>query len=98
MGDQRMAHDTDDGTDHETDEVKWGSMRAAARLMVLSGPSGVGKDAVIEVIRKRSPWVWLSVSVTTRRKRDYEVDGEHYHFVSRREFDQLVEDCQLLEW
>jgi guanylate kinase len=37
------------------------------RLTVLSGPSGVGKDAVIEQIRARAPWIWLSVSVTTRR-------------------------------
>ena len=54
-------------------------------LTVLSGPSGVGKDAVIEVIRKQAPWVWISVSVTTRRKRDYEVEGEHYHFATRKE-------------
>ena len=57
--------------------------RPAARLTVLSGPSGVGKDSVIEVIRARSPQVWLSVSATTRPKRDYEVDGLHYHFVDR---------------
>jgi guanylate kinase len=72
--------------------------RPAARLTVLSGPSGVGKDSVIELIRARSPWVWLSVSVTTRPKRDYEVDGVHYHFVDRAEFQQLIESDQLLEW
>ena len=72
--------------------------RPAARLTVLSGPSGVGKDSVIELIRARSPWVWLSVSVTTRRKRDYEVDGVHYHFVDRAEFERLVDGGQLLEW
>ena len=72
--------------------------RSAARLAVLSGPSGVGKDSVIELIRARSPWVWLSVSVTTRPKREYEVDGRHYHFVTREEFLHLVETDQLLEW
>src|SRR4051812_20966890 len=72
--------------------------RPAARLTVLSGPSGVGKDSVIELIRARSPWVWLSVSVTTRRKRDYEVDGVHYHFVDRDEFEQLAATGELLEW
>ncbi len=72
--------------------------RPAARLTVLSGPSGVGKDSVIELIRARSPWVWLSVSVTTRPKRDYEVDGVHYYFVDRPEFDRLARDGQLLEW
>lgn len=72
--------------------------RPAARLTVLSGPSGVGKDSVIELIRARSPWVWLSVSVTTRPKRDYEIDGVHYHFVDRAEFRRLVEAGELLEW
>ena len=72
--------------------------RPAARLTVLSGPTGVGKDSVIELIRARSPWVHLSVSVTTRRMRDYEVDGRHYHFVSRVEFERLVAGGELLEW
>jgi guanylate kinase len=75
-----------------------GEARPAARLTVLSGPSGVGKDSVIELIRARSPWVWLSVSVTTRPKRDYEVDGIHYHFVDRTQFEQLVRRGELLEW
>jgi guanylate kinase len=72
--------------------------RPAARLTVLSGPSGVGKDSVIELIRARSPWVWLSVSVTTRPKRDYEVDGLHYRFVDRTEFHAMISSGQLLEW
>jgi guanylate kinase len=72
--------------------------RPAARLTVLSGPSGVGKDSVIELIRARSPWVWLSVSVTTRPKRDNEVDGVHYHFISRTEFQRMIDAGQLLEW
>lgn len=72
--------------------------RPAARLTVLSGPSGVGKDSVIELIRARSPWVWLSVSATTRPKRDYEIDGVHYHFVDRAEFRRLIEAGELLEW
>jgi guanylate kinase len=71
---------------------------APTRLTVLSGPSGVGKDAVIEVVRKRAPWIWLSVSVTTRRKRDYEVDGTHYHFTTRKEFARLAAEGALLEW
>jgi len=71
---------------------------AEARLTVLSGPSGVGKDSVIEMIRVRAPWVWLSVSVTTRRMRDYEVDGVHYFFVDRTEFERLADSGQLLEW
>ena len=72
--------------------------RPAARLTVLSGPSGVGKDSVIELIRARSPWIKLSVSATTRKMRDYETNGEHYHFVSRSDFQRLIDGDQLLEW
>jgi guanylate kinase len=68
------------------------------RLTVLSGPSGVGKDSVIETIRARAPWVWLSVSVTTRPIRDYEVDRVHYHFVDRPEFERLAAAGEFLEW
>jgi guanylate kinase len=69
-----------------------------ARLTVFSGPSGVGKDSVIELVRARAPWVWFSVSVTTRRMRDYEVDGVHYHFVTRGQFERMVAADELLEW
>jgi guanylate kinase len=72
--------------------------RPEARLTVLSGPSGVGKDSVIELSRARSPWVWLSVSVTTRKMRDYEVDGVHYFFADRPEFERMIASGQLLEW
>src|SRR5215831_9089639 len=77
-----------------TDATRPGS----ARLTVLSGPSGVGKDSVIELIRARAPGVWLSVSVTTRRMRPYEVDGVHYFFVERPEFERMVAAGELLEW
>jgi guanylate kinase len=72
--------------------------RPEARLTVLSGPSGVGKDSVIELIRARAPWVWLSVSVTTRPIRPNEVDGVHYFFVDRAEFERLAKAGELLEW
>ena len=69
-----------------------------SRLTVLSGPSGVGKDAVIEAIRARAPWIWLSVSMTTRKKRDYEVDQKHYFFVDRVQFERQIQLGNLLEW
>lgn len=75
-----------------------GARPGKSRLTVLSGPSGVGKDAVIEVIRARAPWIWLSVSMTTRKPRPYEVDGTHYHFVGRAEFERMVGAGSLLEW
>ena len=80
------------------DDLSGAARPDRARLTVLSGPSGVGKDSVIELIRARSPWIKLSVSVTTRKMRDYETDGEHYHFVTRPQFQRLIDGGQLLEW
>ena len=68
------------------------------RLIVLSGPSGVGKSTVIAHLRKHAPQIWLSVSATTRAPRPGEVDGVHYFFVSDAQFDQMVASDQFLEW
>ncbi len=69
-----------------------------ARLTVLSGPSGVGKGTVVAEVRRRHPEVWVSVSVTTRKPRPGEVDGEHYWFVDDEYFDWLIANDGLLEW
>ena len=69
-----------------------------ARLTVLSGPSGVGKGTVVAEVRRRYPDVWVSVSVTTRRPRPGEREGDHYHFVDDAEFDRLIAADGLLEW
>lgn len=68
------------------------------RLTVLAGPTAVGKGTVSADVRRRYPWVWLSVSATTRPPRPGEVDGVHYLFVSAEKFDEMVADGQLLEW
>ena len=68
------------------------------RLIVLSGPSGVGKSTVVRELRAHHPEVWLSVSVTTRFPRPGEIDGVHYHFVSDAAFDALIAENGLLEW
>jgi guanylate kinase len=68
-----------------------------ARLTVLSGPSGVGKDAVVAAVRRLHPEVWVSVSVTTRPPRPGETDGVEYHFVDRDEFHGQVEAGAFLE-
>ena len=68
------------------------------RLVVLAGPTAVGKGTVAAAVRERHPDVWISVSVTTRTPRPGEVEGMHYHFVSDEEFDRLVAEGQLLEW
>ncbi|MEJ2854481.1 MULTISPECIES: guanylate kinase [unclassified Saccharothrix] len=71
--------------------------RVRPRLTVLSGPSGVGKSSVLAELRRRGPDVHFSVSVTTRAPRPGEVDGVHYHFVDRAEFDKMVDNGELLE-
>jgi guanylate kinase len=66
-------------------------------LVVMSGPGGVGKDTLIEMLRERDPRLVYSVSYTTRPRRDYEVDGEHYCFVDEAEFWRLAGEGELLE-
>ena len=69
-----------------------------SRLVVLAGPTAVGKGTVADCVRRNHPDIWISVSVTTRRPRPGEVDGLHYHFVDDEEFDRLVASDGLLEW
>lgn len=69
-----------------------------APLVVVSGPSGVGKSTVVAAVRELDPTIWLSVSVTTRLPRPGEVDGREYFFVTNEEFDELVRTDGLLEW
>ncbi|CAB4887250.1 MAG: guanylate kinase [Actinobacteria bacterium] len=68
------------------------------KLVVVSGPSGVGKSTVVREVLVRVPQAWLSVSATTRPPRSGEVDGTDYFFVSAAEFDRLIAEGELLEW
>lgn len=70
----------------------------ATRLVVLAGPTAVGKGTVAAQIRAQHPEVWVSVSMTTRPPRPGEVDGIHYHFVTSEQFEQAKAEGQLLEW
>lgn len=69
-----------------------------APLVVVSGPSGVGKSTIVRAVLDRDPEIWLSVSVTTRSARPGEVNGVDYHFVSDSEFEELIRTGGLLEW
>ena len=69
-----------------------------SRLVVLAGPTAVGKGTVAACVRDRHPDIWISVSVTTRPARPGEIDGVHYHFISDEEFDRLIAEDGLLEW
>lgn len=67
------------------------------RLIVLSGPSGVGKSTVVAEVMRRRPKLRFSVSVTTRAMRPGEVEGENYYFITRERFDELLAQNALLE-
>ena len=68
------------------------------RLIVLAGPSGVGKSSIVAALRRRLPDLFFSVSATTRAPRAGEVDGRDYRFVGPTGFDELVARGELLEW
>lgn len=67
------------------------------RLIVISGPSGVGKDTVIEHMRIVHPDFVFAVTATTRQRRPGEIDGVHYFFMTRQEFETLREQGEFLE-
>ncbi|HUB36154.1 MAG TPA: guanylate kinase [Solirubrobacteraceae bacterium] len=68
-----------------------------ARVFVITGPSGVGKGTLIRGLMERLPGLELSVSATTRPPRAGEKHGEHYHFLSREEFDRHVAAGEFVE-
>ncbi|MDT5179743.1 MAG: guanylate kinase [Mycobacterium sp.] len=71
---------------------------ATAPVVVLSGPSAVGKSTVVRCLRERVPGLHFSVSATTRLPRPGEVDGVDYSFVTPDQFQQLIDGGALLEW
>ena len=73
-------------------------MNDSAKLVVLSGPSAVGKGTLAKFIIDNNPDFRLSVSATTRPPRTGEVDGVSYLFVSENEFSEMAESNALLEW
>jgi guanylate kinase len=72
--------------------------QGTGKLLILCGPSGVGKTTSLATLQARDPNVWISRSVTTRAPRPGEVDGEHYRFVDDHAFDLLISGGELLEW
>lgn len=66
-------------------------------LLIISGPSGVGKTTITRAVERQVPGAVFSVSATTRAKTDADVDGVDYHFVSEQDFDRMVAGGELLE-
>ncbi len=73
-------------------------IRRRGLMLVLSSPSGAGKSTIARNLLESDNQFELSVSVTTRPRRGSEIDGRHYHFRSRREFEILRDNDELLEW
>ncbi|MEX2655457.1 MAG: guanylate kinase, partial [Acidimicrobiia bacterium] len=67
------------------------------RLIVVSGPSGVGKSTVLRALREQLDY-GFSISATTRDPRPSEVDGVHYHFINREQFLEMIDEDALVEW
>lgn len=68
------------------------------KLIVITGPSGVGKGTLVKLLLTRHPQLFLSISATTRQPRQGEVDGRDYYFFSRAQFEEMIAQGGFLEW
>jgi len=73
-------------------------MSAAGRIFVVSGPSGSGKSTLIREVRQKVPDLGYSVSHTSRPPRGQEKNGVEYHFVSRKNFQEMIDKGDFVEW
>jgi guanylate kinase len=79
-----------------TDPIVTGNL--PGRLIVLTGPSGAGKGTLLQALLQQQPTLYVSISATTRSARSGEIPGQHYYFLDRAEFDQMVAAGDFLEW
>jgi len=89
---------SDRGSQSNLQKKRGGAGNSPSLLLVLSGPSGVGKDAVLARMRKSGRPLHYVVTATTRPKRAREKNGVNYHFLSRKEFQQMIDKHRFLEW
>lgn len=68
------------------------------QLIVISGPSGAGKDTIVNELLKKNKNIWLSVSSTSRAPRGGEVDGENYFFLTKEDFEKKIKEDYFLEY
>ncbi len=73
-------------------------MRNLKRLIIITGPSGVGKGTVVKELLDKDKDIWLSVSATTRSPRMGEKNGENYYFISDEKFKDMIDKKEFLEW
>ena len=66
-------------------------MKNQKKLIILTGPSGVGKGTVVKEILGKDKNIWLSISATTRERREGETEGENYYFLNEEKFKEMIE-------
>jgi len=84
------------GSEHRIKEAK--NINGKGTVVIVSGPSAVGKSTICKEVVKRLNYVQISVSVTTRAKAQGEVDGVDYRFISKQQFDEQIKKGLLLEY
>ena len=73
-------------------------MKNLKKLIIITGPSGVGKGTVVKAILKKDINIWLSISATTRKPRNGEEDGKDYYFLTTKKFKEMINNEMFLEW
>ena len=73
-------------------------MKNLKKLIIITGPSGVGKGTIVKKLLDTDRDIWLSISATTRKPRVGEKNGENYYFISDKEFRDMIDKKELLEW
>ena len=73
-------------------------MKNHKKLIIITGPSGVGKGTVVKAILKKDIKIWLSISATTRKPREGEEDGKDYYFLTKKKFKEMINNEMFLEW
>ena len=74
------------------------SVPQPGKLIVITGPSGVGKGTLVKLLLQRHPQLQISISATTRQPRTGEREGKDYYFLSKEDFKQAIAEDKLLEW
>ena len=73
-------------------------MKNLKKLIIITGPSGVGKGTVVKKILAKEKNIWLSISATTRKPRVGEKDGESYYYITDKKFKDMIDKNEFLEW
>ena len=73
-------------------------MKNLKKLIIITGPSGVGKGTVVKEILSKDKNIWLSISATTREPRKGEIEGENYYFLNQEKFKEMIKQNLFLEW